>query len=60
MDMKALKNYKAQEIRFLYFLDTWNLIDDFVTPKQYKGMMEELNRAISTTTYDNIRPHFGL
>ena len=33
-----------------------NSIDDFVTPKEYKGMITTLNRAIEGTTYQNIRP----
>ena len=33
-----------------------NAVDDFVTPKQYKGMITTLNRAIQQTGYENIRP----
>jgi hypothetical protein len=33
-----------------------NAVDDFVTPKEYKGMITTLNRAIQTTGYENIRP----
>ena len=56
MDMKALEKLQGIGDPLSLFFRHMDLIDDFVTPKQYKGMMEELNRAISTTTYDNIRP----
>ncbi len=56
MDMKALEKLQGTGDPLSLFFRHMELIDDFVTPKQYKGMMEELNRAISTTTYDNIRP----
>jgi len=38
------------------FFRYMNSIDDFVTPKEYKGMITTLNRAIQTTGYENIRP----
>jgi len=56
MDLKALEKLQGTGDPLALFYRHMELIDDFVTPKQYKGMMEELNRAISTTTYDNIRP----
>ena len=56
MDLKALEKLQGTGDPLSLFFRHMELIDDFVTPKQYKGMMEELNRAISTTTYDNIRP----
>ena len=56
MDLKALEKLQGIGDPLSLFFRHMELIDDFVTPKQYKGMMEELNRAISTTTYDNIRP----
>jgi len=37
------------------FYRLMNQIDDFVTPREYRGMMEAMNRAISTTQYQNIR-----
>ena len=33
-----------------------NGINEFITPKEYKGVMTMLNRAIDETTYQNIRP----
>ena len=56
MDLKGLEKLQGTGDPLSLFFRHMELIDDFVTPKQYKGMMEELNRAISTTTYDNIRP----
>jgi hypothetical protein len=56
MDLKALEKLQGTGDPLSLFFRHMELIDDFVTPKQYKGMMEELNRAISTTTYENIRP----
>ena len=38
------------------FFRYMNSIDDFVTPKEYKGIITTLNRAIQTTGYENIRP----
>jgi hypothetical protein len=32
-----------------------NAYDDFVTPKGYKGIIQQLNKAIDTTQYENIR-----
>ena len=56
MDLKGLEKLQGTGDPLSLFFRHMELIDDFVTPKQYKGMMEELNRAISTTTYENIRP----
>ena len=56
LDLKALEKLQGTGDPLALFFKYMNRIDDFVTPKQYKGMMETLNRAISTTTYDNIRP----
>jgi len=56
IDLKALEKLQGTGDPLALFFRHMNQIEDFVTPKQYKGMMEELNRAISTTTYDNIRP----
>ena len=33
-----------------------NGVNEFITPKEYKGVMTMLNRAIDETTYQNIRP----
>lgn len=56
IDMKALEKLQGTGDPLALFFRHMNLIDDFVTPKQYKGMMEELNRAIGQTGYENIRP----
>ena len=56
IDMKEIAKLQGTGDPLALFFRYMNGIDDFVTPKQYKGMMETLNRAISTTTYDNIRP----
>ena len=56
VDLKALEKLQGTGDPLALFFKYINRIDDFVTPKNYKGMMETLNRAISTTTYDNIRP----
>ena len=56
IDMKEVAKLQGTGDPLALFFRYMNGIDDFVTPKQYKGMMETLNRAISTTTYDNIRP----
>ena len=32
-----------------------NQVDDFITPREYKGVTEAMNRALSTTQYQNIR-----
>lgn len=56
VDLKALEKLQGTGDPLALFFKYMNRIDDFVTPKQYKGMMETLNRAIGETTYDNIRP----
>lgn len=56
IDMRALEKLQGTGDPLALFFRYMNKIDDFVTPKQYKGMIETLNRAISTTTYENIRP----
>ena len=56
IDMKALEKLQGTGDPLALFFRYMNKIDDFVTPKQYKGMMETLNRAIGETSYDNIRP----
>ena len=56
IDMKAIEKLTGTGDPLALFFRYMNKIDDFVTPKQYKGMMETLNRAIGETTYDNIRP----
>jgi hypothetical protein len=33
-----------------------NQIDEFITPKEYKGLIGTLNKAIESTNYQNIRP----
>jgi len=38
------------------FFRYMNNIEDFVTPKEYKGIITTLNRAIEGTAYQNIRP----
>ena len=56
IDMKALEKLQGTGDPLALFFRYMNKIDDFVTPKHYKGMMETLNRAISETGYENIRP----
>jgi hypothetical protein len=56
IDLKALEKLQGTGDPLALFFRHMNQIEDFVTPKQYKGMMEELNRAIGQTGYENIRP----
>jgi len=56
IDMKEIAKLQGTGDPLALFFRYMNGIDDFVTPKQYKGMMETLNRAIGDTSYDNIRP----
>lgn len=56
INMKELAKLQGTGDPLALFFRYMNAIDDFVTPKQYKGMMETLNRAIEGTAYQNIRP----
>ena len=56
IDMKEIAKLQGTGDPLALFFRYMNSIDDFVTPKEYKGMMTTLNRAIEGTTYQNIRP----
>jgi hypothetical protein len=56
IDMKEIAKLQGSGDPLALFFRYMNSIDDFVTPKEYKGMMTTLNRAIEGTTYQNIRP----
>ena len=54
--LKDLQKLQGTGDPLALFFRYMNAVDDFVTPKQYKGMITTLNRAIQTTGYENIRP----
>ena len=56
IDLKEIAKLQGTGDPLAQFFRYMESIDDFVTPKNYKGMMEALNRAIETTNYQNIRP----
>lgn len=56
VDKKAIEKLTNTGDPLATFFRYVNNIDDFVTPKQYKGIIQTLNRAIESTTYQNIRP----
>ena len=56
IDMKEIAKLQGTGDPLALFFRYMNSIDDFVTPKEYKGMITTLNRAIEGTTYQNIRP----
>ena len=54
--LKDLQKLQGTGDPLALFFRYMNNVDDFVTPKEYKGMITTLNRAIQTTGYENIRP----
>ena len=56
VDKKAVEKLTNTGDPLATFFRYINGIDDYVTPKQYKGIIQTLNRAIESTTYQNIRP----
>jgi|TARA_R100001463_G_scaffold38829_5_gene83328 hypothetical protein len=54
--LKDLQKLQGTGDPLALFFRYMNAVDDFVTPKEYKGMITTLNRAIEGTTYQNIRP----
>ena len=54
--LKDLQKLQGTGDPLALFFRYMNAVDDFVTPKEYKGMITTLNRAIQTTGYENIRP----
>jgi hypothetical protein len=54
--LKDLQKLQGTGDPLALFFRYMNAVDDFVTPKQYKGMITTLNRAIQQTGYENIRP----
>lgn len=56
IDIKEIAKLQGTGDPLALFFRYMNSIDDFVTPKEYKGMITTLNRAIEGTTYQNIRP----
>jgi len=56
INMKELAKLQGTGDPLALFFRYMESIDDFVTPKEYKGMITTLNRAIEGTTYQNIRP----
>ncbi len=56
INMKEIAKLQGTGDPLALFFRYMNSIDDYVTPKEYKGMITTLNRAIEGTTYQNIRP----
>ena len=56
VDKKAIEKLTNTGDPLATFFRYTNNIEDFVTPKEYKGIIQTLNRAIESTTYQNIRP----
>ena len=56
VDKKAIEKLTNTGDPLATFFRYVNNVEDFVTPKQYKGIIQTLNRAIESTTYQNIRP----
>ena len=56
VDVKAIEKLTNTGDPLASFFRYVNQVEDFVTPKQYRGLMQTLNRAIESTTYQNIRP----
>jgi hypothetical protein len=56
LPLKDLAKLQGTGDPLALFFRYMNAVDDFVTPKQYKGMITTLNRAIQQTSYENIRP----
>jgi hypothetical protein len=56
VDAKALAELTGAGDPLANFFRALRRLDDTITPMQYKGLMTMMNRAIETTTYQNIRP----
>jgi len=56
VDTKAFAELTGAGDPLANFFRALRRLDDTVTPLQYKGLMTMMNRAIETTTYQNIRP----
>ena len=54
--MKDLEKLRGTGDPLALFFRYMNAVPDFVTPKEYKGIITTLNRAIEGTAYQNIRP----
>ena len=56
IDMKEIAKLQGTGDPLALFFRYMNAVPDFVTPKEYKGIITTLNRAIEGTAYQNIRP----
>ncbi len=56
VDAKALAELTGAGDPLANFFRAVRRLDETITPMQYKGLMTMMNRAIETTTYQNIRP----
>jgi hypothetical protein len=56
IDMKELQKLAGVSDPLALFYRMTNQLGDFITPKEYKGLIGQLNAAIEKTTYQNIRP----
>ncbi len=55
VDPKEIQKLLGQGDPLAQFYRYMNQVDDFITPREYKGVTEAMNRALSTTQYQNIR-----
>tara|TARA_R100001129_G_scaffold183736_1_gene166867 strand:- start:2362 stop:5541 length:3180 start_codon:yes stop_codon:yes gene_type:complete len=56
IDINELQKLAGTADPLALFYRYVNQIGDFVTPKEYKGLIGQLNAAIEKTAYQNIRP----
>jgi hypothetical protein len=56
IDMKELQKLAGVSDPLALFYRMTNQLGDFITPKEYKGLIGQLNAAIEKTAYQNIRP----
>ena len=56
IDINELQKLAGTADPLALFYRYVNQIDDFITPKEYKGLIGQLNAAIEKTAYQNIRP----
>jgi hypothetical protein len=56
INLKELEKLRGTGDPLATFFRYANQLEDTITPLQYKGLMETMNNAISSTTYQNIRP----
>ena len=56
IDINELQKLAGTADPLALFYRYVNQIGDFITPKEYKGLIGQLNAAIEKTAYQNIRP----